>query len=91
MFSFFIQLIILICAYIAAVIANLLHIPLPWLIGPLLLAISFQSLNIKMPFVQFWRQGGQAIVGAGLGTYFTAAMLALLLQYAILSGSYRQV
>ena len=67
----------LLLALAAAGLCVLLHAPLPWMIGPLL-AVSIASI-LGRPTASFTplRNGGQWVIGAALGLYFTPSVGAL--------------
>ena len=65
--------------YIAALacgyVMSLLHVPLPWMIGPLVLA-AIVSLSGKRPAIPWiTRPIGQLVVAASVGLFFTPAAL----------------
>ena len=63
-------------AALAGALAQAVHAPLPWMIGPLL---STAALSIRGAPVRAWpplREGGQWAIGTALGLYFTPAVLA---------------
>ncbi|WP_180012812.1 AbrB family transcriptional regulator [Acinetobacter sp. YH16031] len=62
-------------ALMGAVLANYLHIPLPWLLGPLLAALFMGSIGQPLSCHPHWRKGGQIIIGMALGLYFTPALV----------------
>jgi len=62
-------------ALMGAVLANYLHIPLPWLLGPLLAALFMGSIGQPLSCHPYWRKGGQIIIGMALGLYFTPALV----------------
>lgn len=64
-------------ALAAAGLCLLLHTPLPWMIGPLL-AVSIASI-LGQPTASSTplRNGGQWVIGAALGLYFTPSVSAL--------------
>lgn len=53
-----------------------LSLPLPWLLGPLLATGSAAAAGAARPVLPGGRQAGQLAVGAALGLYFTAEVLA---------------
>ena len=57
------------------VIAWLTHVPLPWMLGPLLAAAAFGLLGGPVHPVREARTFGQVIVGASIGLQFTQALL----------------
>ncbi|MFV5492088.1 AbrB family transcriptional regulator [Acinetobacter sp. ASP199] len=68
-------------ALIGAVLANYLHIPLPWLLGPLLAALFMGSIGKPLSCHPHWRKGGQIIIGMALGLYFTPALVQAISAY----------
>lgn len=81
---FWLQSIALYCAWVAAYAAHFLNLPLPWLLGPLLMAMVWQSFQIEQAYLVQWRQAGQWLIGTALGAYFSLDMLAILYDYAFL-------
>lgn len=68
-------------ALIGAVLAKYLHIPLPWLLGPLLAALFMGSIGKPLSCHPHWRKGGQIIIGMALGLYFTPALVQAISAY----------
>ncbi len=67
----------LLLAWAAASLCVRLHMPLPWMIGPLMMTAVLSMLGTP---TQSWtplRNTGQWIIGAVLGLYFTPQVLAL--------------
>jgi len=60
---------------VGGVIAWLTHVPLPWMLGPLLAAAAFGLLGGPVHPVREARTFGQVIVGASIGLQFTQALL----------------
>lgn len=60
----------------AGLAARLLHVPLPWLLGPLFFTGIWSALRGGRPVIPGARQAGQAIVGSALGLYFTREVVA---------------
>ena len=63
-------------ACVAGALAQGLHLPLPWMIGPLL---TTAALSIRGAPVLAWaplREAGQWAIGTALGLYFTPTVLA---------------
>lgn len=58
--------------------ASALHLPLPWLLGPLLATGLASAAGPPRPVLPASRQAGQAVVGAALGLYFTRDVLTAL-------------
>lgn len=65
----------LVLALLGAVLANYVHIPLPWLLGPLLTALLLGSVGHQLNCDPRWRRVGQIIIGMALGLYFTPALV----------------
>ncbi|MEM9030236.1 MAG: AbrB family transcriptional regulator [Pseudomonadota bacterium] len=59
----------------AGFVASFLGIPLPWMIGPLLLTGAVGLSNVKIPLHPAYRPIGQLIVATAVGLYFTPAAL----------------
>lgn len=68
-------------ALIGAVLAKYTHIPLPWLLGPLLAALFMGSIGQPLSCHPHWRKGGQIIIGMALGLYFTPALVQAIVSY----------
>ncbi|WP_180000287.1 AbrB family transcriptional regulator [Acinetobacter sp. YH12239] len=62
-------------ALLGAIIAKYLHIPLPWLLGPLLAVLLLGSVGHPLVCHPCWRKTGQVIIGMALGLYFTPALM----------------
>ena len=63
-------------------IASIAHLPLPWMIGPLLAMAGcrFAGQDIRAP--AFARPAGQVIIGTALGLYFTPQVVRQVIDYA---------
>lgn len=70
-------------ALIGAWLGILVGLPLPWLLGPLLITLIIGSFGISNPCHVRWRQTGQVIIGMVLGLYFTPALVNALSIYWI--------
>lgn len=68
-------------ALVGALIAKYLHIPLPWLLGPLLTALLFGSVGHPLGCDPQWRRIGQVIIGMALGLYFSPALVQAVTAY----------
>ena len=68
-------------ALAGALLANLLSLPIPWLLGSLLLsaAANLKGLPVKAPAAG--RKIGVCIIGLSLGRYFTPQMVEILLSH----------
>lgn len=64
-----------------ALLADYLHIPLPWLLGPLLAALVCGSVGRPLACDPRWRLGGQIIIGITLGLYFTPDLVQAVTTY----------
>lgn len=62
-------------AALAGAMAQALHSPLPWLIGPLLATAAASALGAPLAASHRLRNAGQWIIGTALGLYFTPAVL----------------
>lgn len=58
-------------AFIGAWLAIFFHLPLPWLLGPLIITLIVGSFGLSHPCHMRWRLIGQVIIGIALGLYFT--------------------
>ncbi len=73
--------------YIVAVffgwLFSLLHVPLPWMIGPLLFtaALSIYGVDTAVPWIT--RHMGQVVVAGSVGLAFTPAILIVLVEQAV--------
>lgn len=66
---------LLLPAALAALFASLLHLPLPWMIGPLLLVSGLRIHGLAVQAPPGSRQAGQWVIGAALGLYFTPTVI----------------
>ncbi|WP_242343092.1 AbrB family transcriptional regulator [Anaeromyxobacter terrae] len=57
--------------------ARALHVPLPWLLGPLFATGAASLAGAPRSILPASRQLGQAVIGAALGLYFTREVLAV--------------
>jgi membrane AbrB-like protein len=55
----------------AAVACSTLHLPLPWMIGPMLAVAAVRMCGVHVTAPRGGRQVGQWIIGTALGLYFT--------------------
>jgi len=58
-------------ALLGALLANLVHMPLPWLLGPLLLVAATRIRGVRSTCTRSLRNAGQWVIGTSLGLYFT--------------------
>ena len=72
----------LLLALPAALLAEWLRVPLPWMIGPLLVTAACSLAGLPLAASSTLRNGGLWMIGVALGLYFTPAVLATLLQLA---------
>lgn len=68
-------------AFVGALVANTVGLPIPWLLGSLLATavLSLNGLPVNAPGL--CRKAGLTIIGISLGLYFTPDMAVLLLEY----------
>jgi membrane AbrB-like protein len=66
----------------AGALARAAHLPLPWLIGPLLAMAALRIAGAPAEPVPGGRQAGQVIVGVAVGLYFTADVLGQMVGHA---------
>ncbi|MEO7245726.1 MAG: AbrB family transcriptional regulator [Rubrivivax sp.] len=69
-------------AALAAVAAAALHMPLPWLIGPLVVSALAGVLGVPLLASQRLRNVGQWAIGVTLGLYFTPEVVGLVARLA---------
>ena len=60
----------------AGAVADLLGVPLPWMLGPLFSCAAASLLGVRVEFVPMGRELGQVAVGLAVGMRFTPAVLA---------------
>lgn len=70
-------------ALVGAWMGILVDLPLPWLLGPLLITLFLGSFGISNSCQNRWRMMGQVIIGMVLGLYFTPALMHALSIYWI--------
>ena len=68
----------LVTALIGAIVATWLTIPLPWMIGALLVTAASKMAGSPGSSHKVFRNGGQWVIGASLGLYFTSDMLRMI-------------
>jgi len=75
-------------ALAGALLANLLHLPLPWMIGPLLMTAISKLRGARTQSHVVFRSMGQWVIGTSLGLYFTEEVLHIVLDntFAIVMG-----
>jgi membrane AbrB-like protein len=69
-------------ALAAALAAQALQVPLPWMLGPLLVTAGCGIAGVPLQASNRLRNGGQWVIGIALGLYFSPAMLALIVRLA---------
>lgn len=76
------QILTLAYAALCGYLAQLAHIPLPWILGPMfgVGALTFAGYAAKQPPIG--RRIGQITIGVALGLYFTQAVIAELSKFA---------
>jgi membrane AbrB-like protein len=67
----------LLWALVAAELCVWLHTPIPWMLGPLLATAVASVLGAPTRSAALLRNGGQWVIGAALGLYFTPQVSAL--------------
>lgn len=70
-------------AFLGALIAQYLNMPLPWLLGPLTAVAVVRLLNGPISAYGPFRSTGQWVIGASLGLYFSTEILDLVARYWI--------
>jgi len=60
---------------------NLLHVPLPWMLGPMFTVGAAGISDVKVKAIRGGRQAGQLVIGCALGLYFTADVTRHILNY----------
>lgn len=73
----------LLCATLGALIAQWLHLPIPFLLGSLLATAALGLNGFSVKTFSFARQAGLTIIGASLGLYFTPVMWQIIAQNGI--------
>lgn len=69
-------------AVLAAVVFERLHVPIPWMIGPLVSLGVVNLMGGHLEPVPYGRQAGQLFIGTGVGLYFTPSVLTALVSQA---------
>ena len=62
-------------ATLAALACERLHVPIPWMIGPLVALGAVNLMGGRLEPLPYGRQGGQLFIGTGVGLYFTPTVL----------------
>ena len=68
-------------ALTGAALANWLHIPLPWMLGPLLLTAATRIGGLQSRCHPVFNKAGRWIIGLSLGLYFTPVVAQSVWQY----------
>lgn len=68
-------------ALFGAFIAQKLHLPIPWLLGPLFITALLKINNVPIECHKSARQIGLLIIGLSLGLYFTPDMIRIVLSH----------
>jgi len=71
-------------ALAGALIANLARMPLPWLLGPLLLVAATRIRGVRSTCTRPLRNAGQWVIGTSLGLYFTPQVATNLVEHYVL-------
>jgi membrane AbrB-like protein len=61
--------------FAAALACEALHVPLPWMIGPMLAIATVRICGLHVTAPRGGRQAGQWIIGTALGLYFTPTVV----------------
>jgi len=62
---------------VGGVLAAMSHVPLPWIIGPLVAVAASRFAGAELSALPGGRQAGQWIIGTVLGLYFTPEVIAI--------------
>ena len=60
---------------------RLLHIPLPWMLGPMSVVGIAGMRGVRVGALRGGRQAGQVVIGCALGLYFSAEVTRQLIAY----------
>jgi len=71
----------LVLCTVAGALFAALHIPLPWMLGPLCAMAACNFAGAELRSVRGSREAGQAVIGTALGLYFTPVVSAQVLSY----------
>lgn len=79
-----------IAAFLGALTAEVLDIPLPWLLGPLFFVGALRLANAPVATIRPLRNVGQWIIGVSLGLYFSPEIGKLIAQHwgALVAGMF---
>ncbi|MBZ8141060.1 hypothetical protein CLD22_14250 [Rubrivivax gelatinosus] len=72
----------LVLAGLAALCCRAVHLPLPWMLGPLLATAALGVAGVPVVASVRLRNLGLALIGVGLGLHFSPAVVALILRIA---------
>ena len=61
---------------IAGYLATLIHLPLPWMLGPFFACGAVSAFGTRLAFLPMGRELGQVAIGLAVGMRFTPAILA---------------
>ena len=70
-------------AGIAGFIAARFNVPLPWMIGPLVVIASLSALGFRVAVPFASRQTGQIVLGTAIGLHFTPEVAAFVGRYTL--------
>lgn len=70
-----------VCA-VGGSLASMVHLPLPWMTGPLVAMAACRFSGVEVDAPGFARPVGQIIIGTALGLYFTPAIAFQVIAYA---------
>jgi len=70
-----------IAALFGALVAEWLHIPLPWMLGPLMVVASLKVASAPISGTRPLRHAGQWVIGTSLGLYFTPDIVTLVVRH----------
>lgn len=73
----------LVLALAAAVLAQYVELPLPWMIGPLFAVAIARMFDLPLQPLAGGRQAGQWAIGAALGLYFSPEVMRQLADHAV--------
>lgn len=72
----------LVGALLAALAARAVRVPLPWMLGPLIVTAACGIAGLPLRASNRLRNAGQWVIGIALGLYFTPTVLALIVRLA---------
>jgi membrane AbrB-like protein len=59
----------------AGFVARFVHLPLPWLLGPLVAIMALSLAGVPHRLIPWGRPAGTIVVGASIGLQFTTAVM----------------